>query len=253
MLKMTYISLLILLAVSIDAQVNTEKYRTPADLQGLAGYLELSGTVKTGNVDKTEAGLEGRLDWHVGEALTFFVFESDYEWVDGNRSSNEGLIHIRHVQKLSNNLRAEAFAQVNYDKKILIDNRELIGAGLRYTLFRFSSGDVTFGSAYMFEHENYDLPSNANHDQETKVSRWSNYLTYHINVNETVKLGGVLYYQPMFTEFSDYRLLYENNLAVKLTDTFSLSVNFKYRHDSIPPDGINSTDTKTEFGLAVTF
>ncbi|MDZ7764598.1 MAG: DUF481 domain-containing protein [Melioribacteraceae bacterium] len=250
---MTYISLLILLTVTIDAQVNTEKYRTPTDLQGLAGYFELSGTVKTGNVDKTEAGLEGRLDWHVGEALTFFVFESDYEWVDGSRSSNEGLIHVRHVQSLSNKLRAEAFAQVNYDKKILIDNRELIGAGLRYTLFTFSNSDVTFGSAYMFEHENYDLTADAKHATETKVSRWSNYLTYHIRINEIVRIGGVVYYQPMFSEFSDYRLLYENNLAVKLTDIFSLSVNFKYRHDSIPPDGINSTDTKTEFGLAVTF
>lgn len=253
MLRISHILLMLIFTVSIYAQVNTEKYRTPTDLQGLAGYFELSGTAKTGNVEKIEAGLEGRLDWHVGEALTFFVFESDYEWVDGSRSSNEGLIHVRHVQTIANKLRAEAFAQVNYDKKILIDNRELIGAGLRYTVLTFSSTDVTLGSAYMFEHENYGLPNNASHEAETKVSRWSNYLTYHVSVNETVKLGGVLYYQPMFTEFSDYRFLYENNLQVKLTDTFSLSVNFKYRHDSIPPDGINPTDTKTEFGVAVTF
>ncbi len=253
-MKLNYLLITFLLLSAVNfAQVNTEKYRTPKDLQGLAGYLELSGTIKTGNVEKTEAAIDGRLDWRVGKVLTFLIFESDYEWIDGQRSSNEGLIHLRHVQKLIERLKVEVFGQVNYDKKILVNNRELIGAGLRFTLYDFNSGDLTLGTAYMFEHENYDLPQSAVHPSETKVSRWSNYFTYRISVNGYVTFGGVLYYQPMFSEFSDYRILYENNLEIKLTDMFSLAVNFRLRHDSMPPDGIKETDTKTDFGIAFKF
>lgn len=244
---------LLSILLGISAQVNTEKYRTPDDEKGLSGYLELNGTIKTGNAEKTEAGIDGRLDWKTTTSTTFFVFESDYEWVNGSRSSDEGLIHIRHVRKLVDDFSAEVFGQINYDKKLLIKNRELLGAGLRYKVLHFDKSDVAIGTAYMFEHENYDLPQSAIHSDEVKVSRWSNYISFFLHFNTNVTLGGVVYYQPMFNNFSDYRLLNENSLMVSLSDIFSLSVNFKLRHDSIPPDGIKKTDTETNFGIAVKF
>ncbi len=243
----------LILVLNINAQVNTEKYRTPEEAKGLSGYIELNGTIKTGNADKTEAGIDGRIDWKSTNTSTFAVFESDYEWVDGKRSSDEGLIHLRHVQKLIDELSFEAFAQINYDTKILIKNRELAGVGFRYNLFDFEKSDIAFGSAYMFEHENYDLPENATHPAVVNVHRWSNYISYYLKFNTSVTLGGVIYYQPKFSSFSDYRLLNENSFTVGLTKVLSLSINFKIRHDSIPPDGIKQTDTETNFGIAVKF
>lgn len=244
---------LIIFAINILAQVNTEKYRTPDEKVGFSGFLEISGTVKTGNSEKTEAGIDGRVDWKTIGSTTFLVFESDYEWVNGRRSSDEGLLHLRHVRNLVNDLSLEAFGQVNYDKKILIKNRELVGAGIRYKLFDFEKSDIAVGTAYMFEHENYDLSKSVTHPAEVRVSRWSNYISFYLQFNPYVTFGGVIYYQPMFSNFSDYRLLNENSLMVRLTEVFSLSVNFKLRHDSIPPDGIKKTDTETNFGLTIRF
>jgi len=65
--------------------------------------------------------------------------------------------------------------------------------------------------------------------------------------------GGVLYYQPIFNKFSDFRILSENSLAVALTELLSLSLNCRIRHDSNPPDGIKETDTKTDFGITLKF
>jgi len=244
---------LILFAGCLLAQVNTEKYRASDKKVGLSGYLELSGTVKTGNTEKTEAGIDGRLNWKTTGSTTFFVFESDYEWVNGKRSSDEGLFHIRHMKVLAKPISVEAFGQVNYDKKLLIKNRELIGAGIRYKLFDFEKSDLSVGTAYMFEHENYDLSANATHPTEVKVSRWSNYVSFYLQFNPNVTLGGVVYYQPRFNDFNDYRLLNENSLMVGITEVFSLSINFKIRHDSNPPDGIKKTDTQTDFGIAIKF
>lgn len=239
--------------LNITAQVNTEKYRTPEEAIGLSGYIELNGTIKTGNADKTEAGIDGRIDWKTTNTSTFAVFESDYEWVDGKRSSDDGLIHIRHVRNLTDELSLEAFAQINYNKKILIKDRELAGAGFRYKFFDFEKSDIAVGSAYMFEHENYDLTKTAAHPAEVNVHRWSNYISYYLKFNTSVTIGGVIYYQPKFSSFSDYRLLNENSLTVGLTKILSLSINFKIRHDSKPPDGIELTDTETNFGIAVKF
>ena len=250
---LTHFILILITTLTLIGQVNTEKYRTPEELRGIAGFFEVSGTIKTGNSEKTEAGIDGRLDWRTENSLTFLVFQNDYEWVDGERFSNEGLLHARYVRKIFERFRVEAFGQINYDKKIRINDRELIGAGIRYTILDLENSDVTLGTAYMFEHENYDLPNSAMHVAEADVHRWSNYLTYHLKINDFVEFGGVFYYQPMFAEFSDYRLLYESNLAVKLTDLLSLSVNFKLRHDSIPADNIDNTDTTTDFGIAIKF
>ena len=242
-----------MILLSISAQVNTEKFRAPEEFEGLSGYLELKGTIKTGNAEKTEAGVDGRLNWKTKSSTTFFVFESDYEWVDNKRSSDEGLFHIRYIHELVDSFEVEAYGQINYDKKLLITNRELVGAGLRYKLFDFDKSDVSIGTGFMFEHENYDVSENSFHPSEVKISRWSNYISFYFQLNQSVTLGGVIYYQPMFSNFSDYRLLNESSLIVGLSKLFSLTVNFKIRHDYLPPDGIEQTDTETNLGIAVKF
>lgn len=252
-MRILLILFFIFMLINSFAQVNTEKYRTPDTLKGFAGYFEFSGTIKTGNSEKTEAGFDGKIDWKLSSATTFLIFESDYEWINGNRTSNEGLIHLRHVRQLTTLLDIEFFGQVNYDKKVLVDNRELIGTGIRYKFLNFSNGDLTLGTAYMFEHENFNLPGNAVHLSEVNDHRWSNYVSYYLAINPYVNFGGVVYYQPMFKNFGDYKLLAENSLTVKLTELISLSINFKLRHDSEPPDGIKQTDTKTDIGIAFKF
>jgi putative salt-induced outer membrane protein YdiY len=154
---------------------------------------------------------------------------------------------------LTDNLRTELFTQINYDKKILIDRRELLGAGFRYKLLDFENSDFAIGTAYMFEHEIYDLNKNAVHNKEESVSRWSNYISLYFDLNSTAKFGGVIYYQPLFSDFSDNRILSENSLTISITKLFSISLNFRIRHDSGPPDGIKDTDTQTRVGLAMRF
>ena len=244
---------IIILSTNLLAQVNTEKYRAPDNKQGLAGYISVSGDIETGNTDNVEGNLNAGFDWKINNVTTFFIFESEHQWVDGTRFSNKGLFHIRNVIAHTNNLSTEVFGQINYDKNILVENRELIGAGTRYKLIDFEKSDITIGTAYMFEHENYDLPANAVHEGEVSVSRWSNYVSAFIKINSVLTFGGVIYYQPMFSSFSDHRILNESNLNVALGKSFSLSIDFRLRYDSIPPDGIKGTDTKTSIGIKYQF
>ena len=240
-------------SVLIFSQVNTEKHRTPKDAVGFSGHIEVDANIKTGNTEKTEVGVEGRGDYKTPRSLTFIIFQSDYEWVGSTRSSDMGLLHLRHVENFNDSLMIEFFGQIDYNKKILLNNRELIGAGLRYRLFNFSNGDIHIGSAFMFEHENYNLDETDSHPDEVQTSRWSNYLTYFQAVNANVTLSSVLYYQPAFSDFGDVRILNENNMKAGLSQSLSVLVTFRLRYDSIPPDEIEKTDTETRIGLSYSF
>jgi putative salt-induced outer membrane protein YdiY len=85
------------------------------------------------------------------------------------------------------------------------------------------------------------------------VQRWSNYIAAAVAISENTRLSSVLYYQPMFVEFDDYRILNETNLMIGISEHFSVSVDFKLRTDSKPADGIKKTDTNSAFGLVVAF
>lgn len=250
--KIIYLAAL-LIFTSVYAQVNTEKHRTPEDMKGFAGNLELNANIKTGNTEKTEVGLEGRVDYRTVQTLTFLIFQTDYEWVGGSRSSDKGLIHARYVRNVGERFKMELFGQVNYDKKILIKNRELAGAGLRYKLFNLANGDIHFGTAYMFEHENYNLTETDSHPGVENRSRWSNYLTYYKEFNRNVIFSSVIYYQPAFNDFADTRVLNENHLNVGISGKFSVVVSFRLRYDSKPPDEIKDTDTETRVGVSLGF
>jgi hypothetical protein len=134
-----------------------------------------------------------------------------------------------------------------------VDDRELIGAGIRYKILRFANGDITLGTAYMFEKEKYDLPVDSIHPDEESVSRWSNYVAFYLQINSMVNLGSVAYYQPVFDRFSDYRILNENSLTVALTQRISFSFNFRLRYDSDPPAIIKQMDTNTNIGIVLKF
>jgi hypothetical protein len=252
MLKLIFTTF-IFSTISMIAQVNTEKYRTDEDLLGLAGYLEITGNFKSGNAEKLEGELDGRLDWKTDKNATFLIFDSEHEWVEGKRLSNEGLIHLRNVMTLNSSLKLEFFAQANYDKKILLENRELAGAGIRYELLNSVNANAALGSSYMFEHENYNLPKGSVEKGEVSVSRWSGYIAGYISLNNNVKFTSVSYFQPMFTKFSDYRLFNESNINIELSKLLSIAVNFKVRYDSKPLEGVKNTDTKTTFGIGLRF
>ncbi len=245
--------LLVFLSVPVMAQVNTEKYRTPEEVQGLSYHLEVTGTYKTGNAEEIEADIDGRIDWKADRNTTFFVFQNEYEWTNGARITNERLFHIRNVWILNAFLRSEFFGQVNFDKKILIDNRELIGGGLRFNILDRKNSRISLGTSYMFEHEKIGLKGDSSHPEDVKVSRWSNYVSAYREIRTGIQVSSVVYYQPMFEAFSDYRIMNETALTVELAKVLSFAVTFKVRYDSDPPHGIKNSDTETDFGLAFHF
>ena len=254
-----YLYLLFLLPLALAsghsiAQVNIEALRRDAGSTGFSGALALNLEMHTGNTDLKEIGLEGRLDFDHPRVNTFLLARNDFGWEQGERFADEGLIHLRQHYPLHGRFGIEAFTQYNYDTTYRLDARALAGGGLRFHLVESEVFQLWEGASAFVEHERLsELMPADDHPDNATVVRWSHYLSSRIAVNDRVVSTCTVYFQPLWNEIGDTRVLGELNLEIDLAGPLVLALNFVTRYDSRPPEGVSKLDTVLENGLAVTF
>lgn len=248
---------LLLLAVPtvVHAQVNIERLRLAGADTSLSGTAGAEFSARTGNVSLVLLDLNGRVDYGRRRWATFLVGSNEFGWQGGKRFSNQGLLHLRFGYHFTSVVTGETFAQTDYDKSRLLTFRFVTGAGPRFTLARSDGWRLAIGTAYMFEHEQYDLPLTAVHPRRIDDSRWSNYLalSYGEGDGGRVALALTGYAQPQITDFANVRILGDLTFAVRIVHAVSLTVSSNLRYDSRPPDGIESLDTATKTGVALSW
>ena len=206
------------------AQINTERYRKDSDSIGFSAIADIEITAMTGNTDFQFINLGGRLNYNWGKSYTFLVADGGFGWDEGKRIFNQALLHLRHVHSLNDLLQIEVFTQTDFNKKRLLEGRELIGGGLRYKILTFDNAKFRLGASYFYEHEKYDVPTNSIHGSNLFANRLSAYLTFELEIKDDVKLITVNYFQPQIGEWEDFRITSDLSLIVGLTSFVDLSV-----------------------------
>jgi hypothetical protein len=148
---------------------------------------------------------------------------------------NAGFLHIRYNQKMAKHIRWEVFTQLQSNLPIGVRQRWLAGTGPRFKLAATQTFAAYMGSLYMFEYEKAIAGVN------TVAHRSSSYLSFSLEIPAIkTELVSTAYYQPLFANFKDYRILSENRLNFNITKKFKVQTSFKYFFDSRPPQGINN-------------
>lgn len=239
-------------AANLHAQVNIERLRR-GESTGWGASLNADVAVRSGNVDLVQLGLGGRVDYAQDRATTFLVASGDLGWQGGERFSNEALTHLRGIYKPAAQVWPEAFVQVNYDKSRLLTFRFLVGGGVRIGLVSTGNVELSWGSDYMFEREELDLPADAGHPDQTAVHRWSNYVSIRVGFNDQTSLVLVTYAQPQLDNFGDTRILSETRFGVDVAEAVALVLTFRLNVDTRPPDGIEEVDANLKAGVGLRF
>jgi putative salt-induced outer membrane protein YdiY len=253
--KLFTITVLILttLNITLIAQVNTERYREDEDSLGFSGFVDIEGILATGNTDFQLLSLGSRLNYNWGNDYTFLIGDGGYGWENGEEFVDQLFIHLRHVITTSELLQIEFFTQFDNNKKRLLLARELFGGGLRFKLLKSEHFKFRIGTAYMYEIEKYDLPENSVHPTKTSLHRFSSYATLQYSLNKTLSFISTTYYQPAFTELSDYKLFSENAIMIDAGRSFTFFIKFNLRFDSRPPDTVKDFDTYSRIGFSFKF
>jgi hypothetical protein len=241
----------------VTAQVNIEKQRADGAGRGVSTTAAVDLSVRTGNTDITEVTGEIRTDLVREGASGFLLGRGGFGWKDGDRFSDSALLHLRMGAPVQRSWEVESFAQIDYDKERNLDFRAIAGIGPRFVLASGDAFSLAVGTAYMREHEEYDLddvyaaePGVAHHPRDLDVSRWSNYVNLSARADR-LKTGWIVYAQPRFDRFDDVRVLSEASVSVAVSGRVDLRNLLRVRWDSEPPDGIEDTDLELTTGIAV--
>ena len=156
--------------------------------------------------------------------------------------SNQGFVHLRTAKPIMAQTDIEGFIQKETNHFINLENRELLGSGLRINQFE----DLYWGIGIMHEKEKYN-----NNPQEQNFIKSTNHINYKVNILNKVDLENVMYYQFKLENPEDYRILWVGNLTIKASKGISFHTNVLYRFDKsiINPDGDNYFEISNGFGF----
>tara|TARA_B100001287_G_C22568554_1_gene475075 strand:- start:255 stop:986 length:732 start_codon:yes stop_codon:yes gene_type:complete len=232
---MRYLLIFILLMPMIGfAQVVNIESDRGGDKQGLHGSSELGLSLQKGNVKvfQYQAGL--RLDYISGIHHNLLIGSVSYGEEEGKPFNNTVYSHLRWTAMWLNHVGTEIFTQNQKDEFRLLQIRQLTGFGIRFTAFE---DHLAIGLGGMSDYEQIEGLKDGNLD-----ARGTSYIRLGKQWKDGVKGQLIAYYQPLFTNPSDYRVLGTGSLEFKVDKVFSVLNEFNYSYDTRPPEEVVKED-----------
>tara|TARA_R110002111_G_scaffold235136_1_gene296200 strand:+ start:34425 stop:35183 length:759 start_codon:yes stop_codon:yes gene_type:complete len=229
--------------------VNVESLRRVSDTSKWSGATNLDvGLIKnTKSIFKISNKI--RLQYNTDKNLYLFVNDVKLDKIEDNSFVNKGIQHIRYNRKIVNRLKVEVFAQSQYDAISDIKFRGLLGIGPRFKLSKSDNYRLYLGTLFMFEHEE----ASENSIEVLRDFRGSTYFSCSLYPLENISLVSTTYYQPLFKQFSDFRISNETSIGIKILKNLLFKTTFTYNFDANPIIGIPKTQYELTNGIVYTF
>ncbi len=163
---------------------------------------------------------------------------------------SDGYAHVRAIFNRNKKLGEEVYGQIQYNAIRGMQDRNLLGAGLRYKMFDKNKYGIILGAAIIKEWENWKF-------EEEVVSKnlWksSNYISFFGDVNNHFHFNIISYYQATYTDFFSPRVSLEVNINLSITAKLIFTSNFTMAYDNAPVIPINNTVYKFKNGIGYRF
>lgn len=254
------VMLIFLLSFNSYAQVNTEKFRSDDNGDGFGGSVDLSLAWYKGNTDVIAADTE--LGLHYNKNKNQFLMQGILKYGEKNKESyiEMGFLHLRGIRKLSKKIMVEAFLQKEFNKFILLNSRNVAGAGMRFELWKAEAGEgekkkvfaCQWGTGFMWEDETYARADDGSKKEDVSLLKSTNYLSLDYHAGPT-KLGIVSYFQFQVEEIAAFRNFSDMYFKAKLSTRLSFIGKINFRYDNQPPVTVEKYDIQITNGLSFEF
>ena len=243
-------------AVVSRAQVNTELMRKKGLEEGVHNSLNLELGLISGNSDFLKFSSGFRTDYRKGDFYTFGAIQYDRGTHNDELFVNKGFVHLRAIHRQTSLVHLELFYQKEFNDFILLNDRNLLGGGLRLAVRPHDPQEpdtrtleLYLGIGAMWEAEDLDTSPLT----RTRIVRSTNYLSLNLRLGDRAYLGAVSYYQVNLEDFYDYRILMESGFGFDLSSSVTFRTTFHFRFDSDPPAGIRKYDMEIKNGVGILF
>jgi hypothetical protein len=226
--------------------VNIEKIRKNPESKGFHGLLELSFNAIQSEDDIVQFKTKTSLGYIRDKNTYLFFNDISLGKLNAENFVNNGFLHFRYNRLVIDNiLNGESFVQFQYNSVRKLSQRWLIGLGPRFSIFDKDSLKIFAGPLSMLEYE--ILTDNT----QSSCLRMSSYVSFFIKLKNGISINHMTYYQPVYSDFSDYRFSTETQFVFQITNNFSFKTIFALSYDSSPPEGIRNRFYNLENGIAL--
>ncbi|MCX2836671.1 DUF481 domain-containing protein [Salinimicrobium sp. MT39] len=200
-------------------------------------------------VNQIDAALSTQLKSKDLKKIYFFL--GNYKVIDSEEGNlqNAWFLHGRFNYKLNDLLRLESFLQGQYNQLLVVEQRNLIGAGLRWKWVDKERFTGYAGNSYMYEVEFSEQAGTTNYNH-----RNSTYLTLsYTPKSQKFSIANTVYYQPLYRELGDYRILEQFRLDVPLSSWLKVFTLYNYYYDSKTPLKTEEYTSDLNIGVGIGF
>jgi len=253
MIRILLLGCLWLSPVVLSAQlVNIESKRMQTDSLRFAlnGDFSLNHTNNDGKqVTQLDMALTTQLKSKDLQKLYFLI--GTYRLIDSGAENlqNAWFLHGRFNYKFRKLqwLRFESFIQGQYNQLLVVEQRNLIGAGLRVKWMDRARFTGYAGTSYLYEVEFSDQAGTTDYNH-----RNSTYLTVsYAPKSAKFSIANTVYYQPLYQELSDYRILEQFRLDVPLAKWFKFFTAYNYYLDRETPLNTREYTSNLNIGIGI--
>lgn len=226
-----YLFLLIVLLLSIAAQaqiVNIEDQRGQSDTVGLFSRADLSAALTENTRRLFQVSGQWRSDWYRPQAQWLLLGHYNFLNANGERLLDDGYAHLRYGRPLRKAWTWEAFGQWQFNSRLGIEQRLLLGTGPRYQFNGSDRWDLAVGALYMYERNDLDQESITRRDHRLSI-----YLTAKWHLNEQVRLASTTYYQPLLDNLAESRVSTITTLELRMSSAFAFTSSFNLTYDDL--------------------
>ncbi|MCP4976790.1 MAG: DUF481 domain-containing protein [Maribacter sp.] len=179
--------------------------------------------------------------------IYFLVLNYNLVRTDEKDFQNSWFFHARYNRKLSQFFRLETFVQNQNNTQLTIIRRNLVGVGLRFKMIDKKNTQAYFGNSYMYEIEKQN-----GIDQRFYNHRNSSYLSLNQSFEKIhLDLIATLYFQPLYRDIQNHRILCQVKAEIPLTDHIGLSALYNYFYTSFSSELEN--DRSSTINVGITF
>ena len=254
MIRIITIGLLLLISI-LTSQVNTEAMRTVENRDGFQNKFDLELGYEKASSEVFNFVSEYRLDYINPNSLHSFMIislENGYEKEENtpkNIITNKGFIHLRTTKNILKNYQMEVFTQYEFNEFLLLNDRYLIGSGLRIGFQKNERENTYLGMGLMYEKETYNVID----AEDESLLRSTNYIKNNFALSSNIELNNTVYFQIALDDFNDYRILYDGGLEFHANDFFAFTISLNYRYDNDPHADLGSSYIQISNGMSFNF